>query len=164
MPPSDDQSLPSRLLDHVLLTATLAFAEEFHLDHRRRIHSAGHSDHAAMVEARKAVLAELAELETRTVRLSRSLTAAVAGEEAQALVHAYSVLDVRRIYTAMDRIHRHLLTLYPGVSEGLIEAVRGFVARLARASGGDDSGGSEPPLILLTDTPAVGRSILKEIG
>ncbi len=141
----EDVTRRSRLIDYVLLAATLSFAEEFRVDHQRRMSIEALSEVRSVLAARRSLTVELTELETRVARINRSLTARVVDEDAFALVQAYAVLDLRRIQIAVDRIHRHLLTLYPSVSEGLIEQVRGFAYSL-RSVLGNEYGQSTRPL------------------
>jgi hypothetical protein len=165
---SDSEATRSRLLDYVLLTATLSFAEEFRVDHTRRAEVEAMSEVRSVLSARRALLEELSELESRVARISRSLAAQVVNKDALSLVQAYAVLDTRRIRTAVERIHRHLLTLYPSVTEEVIEEVRLFANRLDSAltngyENGDSEMGLNAPGKLLFDTLRLAKLVHTEI-
>lgn len=168
-PPSDpadgssNVSVPTRIFDYVLLTASLAFAEEFRIDCERRMASEDETEVRAIIVAQRSVEAELDELESRVARIQRSLTVAVVEADAFAVVQAHALLDIRRISVALARVHRSLLTLYPVVTAQLIEQTRSFQVRLESALSSRLDAHPDWLTILLEETLELSFDIREEI-
>ncbi|NNE34763.1 MAG: hypothetical protein HKN13_05985 [Rhodothermales bacterium] len=161
---SGERANESRQFDYLLLTATLAFADEFRVDHLRRAESERSTELGAILAARLALKVEVSELETRVGRILRSLTVGELAVDADLLVRGYAVLDLNRIVTAIGRIHRHLLTLYPSISPEIVEAVRLFGSELEVATRSTYHTADFDLNALLSETLEIANAVYSEIG
>lgn len=161
---SPNSQTTSRLFDHLLLTAALSFAEEFSVDRERRRRSERLPELKAVLSARAGIIAELDELEVRAVRVARSLQTVALADDSRLLLEGYALLDLRRMQTAILRVHRHLLTLYPTVLEPIIERTRILALDLEVGDGDDSSGSGERVIDRLFAALELSAQVRAEIG
>lgn len=130
--PLHDDRTESAVLGSMVLLATLStVAEVWHAVRERR---AGRdpSEQESPAVALPSLRAARRELGERALRLQASLACTPAEAEAHLprLVRRFDdLMTLRRVGRLLQRIHQCLLSLYPGVSEDLVEEVRYLEAR-----------------------------------
>lgn len=134
---ADEQSLP-RALDAAVLLSTLSVAAEWMGAYQARRAGRDPSDQQPHDVAQHEGHQACADLADLSLRLVASLTLEGERGAAALLRRLDQMLVLRRMGHVLTRLHQHLLSLYPAVSEELLEAAReatGARAALAAREG-----------------------------
>lgn len=123
----EEEYFTSAVLETMLLISTLSTVVEVRTTFRERREGRDPSSQETYKEARARLLQDESDLQEMLIRLQAGLVYTQHAEEERhaALVRRFdTLLTLRRIDRILQSIHQRLLSLYPDVSEALVEEVR----------------------------------------
>lgn len=163
----DDEPTEGAVLRSMVLLSTLSTAAEVWHAVKERRAGRDPSDQEAPAVAAPHLETGRRELQQMLVRLRASLVYARhrdEGETAHLVRRFDDLMTLGRVGRLLHLIHQRLLSLYPAVSEALVEAARCLEGTCSRLGGADDAAFEDELGPFLEETLLFAARLQQEVG